>query len=122
VGLSEQSGDLKEVMGAAERGDDRAVLAYGVYAYRLRTSIGAMVAAMGGIDALVFTGGAGEASSRLRSDVCAGLGFLGVAIDPPRNEQAGDRVISNVGALPAVAVVDAREDLEIERLVRQVVS
>ncbi len=81
-----------------------------------------MAAAMGGLDGLVFTGGAGEGSPRLRRDACGGLGFLGVQLDEERNEGRGpdhaDRVVSPPGVLPAVLVVHAREDLEIARQVR----
>ena len=116
------SGDLREVLRAADGGDERARLAFGVYIHRLRAQVGAMVAAMDGIDGLVFTGGAGEGSARLRHDACAGLGFLGIELDEQRNiADPGpdrDRVISPDGTAPAVLVVGAREDLEIARQVR----
>lgn len=121
-GLSGGSGDLREVTAAADAGGEHARLAYDVFVYRIRTSVGAMCAALEGMDALVFTGGAGEGSSRLRADVCGGLAFLGLRVDTLRNEShdpVGDRLISPVGAEPAVAVVRAREDLEIARAVRQ---
>jgi acetate kinase len=123
LGLSERSGDLREVIDAADAGDDRAQLAYDVYVHRLRTSVGAMAAALGGMDALVFTGGAGEGSSRLRADVCAALAFLGIVLDGERNRAAaGDAVVSPGSALASVLVVTSREDLEIERLVREVLG
>jgi acetate kinase len=78
-----------------------------------------MTAAMEGLDGLVFTGGAGEASSRLRRDTCSRLGFLGVRLDDSRNEGVrGDGPVSPDGTVPAVLVVEAREDLEIARHVR----
>jgi acetate kinase len=122
-GLSGTSGDLRQVMASADAGDADARLAYDVYAYRIRAGVAAMVAAMDGIDALVFTGGAGEASPRLRADVCDGLGFLG--IDAPAAGARGgdgDAVVSAPGAWPAVVVVAAREDLEIARHVREVLA
>ena len=83
--------------------------------------VAAMCAAMGGMDGLVFTGGAGEGEPRLRADTCAGLGFLGLNALTYRNEeQGGDRVIS--GSAPAVLVVAAREDIEIARHVRQLLT
>ncbi len=122
LGLSGVSADLREVLAAADRGDQRAALAFGVYVHRLRAGVAAMVAAMGGLDGLVFTGGAGEGSARLRREACGGLGFLGVELDAQRNEgqgpQLADRVVSPQGVFPAVAVVHAREDLEIARQVR----
>ena len=94
-GLSGGSGDLPTVMAAMDAGDPDARLAYEVYVYRIQTSVAAMTAAMGGIDALVFTGGAGEGEPRLRADTCAGLGFLGVGALTQRNEESGeDRLIS----------------------------
>ena len=121
-GLSGVSGDLREVLHAADGGDARSQLAFGVYVHRLRAEVGAMVAAMDGIDGLVFTGGAGEGSARLRHDACSGLGFLGIELDEQRNSgdpgPEPDRVVSRQGTAPAVLVVHAREDLEIARQVR----
>ncbi len=114
--------DLRLVMAGADVGEARAALAYDVFVYRIRTGVGAMAAAMGGLDGLVFTGGAGEASPRLRADVVAGLGFLGVAVDPERNEGSGDALVSPPGSAAAVAVVESREDIEIARQVRALLS
>ncbi len=98
LGLSGRSGDLREVIASADRGDEDAQLAYDVYVYRLRTRVAAMAAAMGGIDGLVFTGGAGEASHRLRTDTCAGLTLLNLAVDEVANRpSADDRIISPAG-------------------------
>ncbi|HLN41751.1 MAG TPA: acetate/propionate family kinase [Acidimicrobiales bacterium] len=122
LGLSGVSSDLRAVLDAADRGERRAALAFGVYVHRLRAGVAAMAAAMAGMDGLVFTGGAGEGSARLRRDACGGLGFLGVELDDDRNEDDGhhgaDRVVSSPGKVPAVLVVHAREDLEIARQVR----
>jgi acetate kinase len=92
AGLSGLSGDMKELLAAVDAGDARARLAYDVYIHRLRAQIGAMVAAAGGIDVLVFTGGIGEHSQRVRDDARDGLELLGSA---------------------AVLVIEAREDLEL---------
>jgi acetate kinase len=121
LGLSERSGDLRQVLVAADAGDAAALLAYEVYVHRIQTATGAMAVACGGMDALVFTGGAGEGSARLRVDVCAGLGVLGVAplAGPAVEAGSGDRMLTPSGPAPAVAVVAAREDLEIARLVRE---
>ncbi len=122
-GLWGESGDLRQVMGAMDEGDRDAELAYEVYVYRIQTSVAAMGAAMGGIDGLVFTGGAGEATPRLRADACAGLGFLGLVLDGSHNLGCqGDGVISAPGELPAVLVVRAREDLVIARHVRELIG
>lgn len=123
LGLSGISGDLRRVIEAADAGEENARLAYDVFVYRLQTAVGAMIVAMGGIDGLVFTGGAGEASSRLRADTCVGLGFLGVSLEGARNEVlVGDGVVSPPGNDPAVLVVQAREDIEIARHVRELLG
>ncbi|MDQ6725306.1 MAG: acetate/propionate family kinase [Actinomycetota bacterium] len=123
LGLSGTSGDLRLVLAAGDAGDARAGLAYAVYLHRLRAGVASMVAAMDGLDALVFTGGAGEHSARLRRDACAGLGFLGVLIDDGADQgESSDRLVSPTGASVAVAVVAAREDLEIARQVRAVLG
>jgi acetate kinase len=126
LGLSGTSADLRAVVEAADSGDERALLAFKVYVHRLRAHIAAMAAAMGGLDGLVFTGGAGEGSDRLRQETCRGLGFLGVEVDDGLNrrtdDEEGDRVISPPGITPAVLVVHAREDLEIARQVRELLA
>ncbi len=124
LGLSAVSADLRDVLEAADRGDDRSQLAFGVYLHRLRAEIAAMVAALGGLDGLVFTGGAGEGSVRLRQETSAGLGFLGIALEDELNAtgEENDRVISRRGNDPAVLVVHAREDLEIARQVRALIA
>lgn len=123
LGLSGLSADLRLVLSAADDGDERARLAYAVYLHRLRAGLAAMAASMGGLDGVVFTGGAGENSSRLRRDACLGLAFLGLAIDDDANERSsGDRVVSPAGASGAVVVVAAREDLEIAALVRSLLG
>jgi acetate kinase len=92
------SADMREVLAARADGEERAALAIGVYLHRLRAAIAAMIAAIGGVDAIAFTGGVGERSEEIRSEAVAGLGFL--------------------GSDPQVLVVPAREDLEIARQTR----
>jgi len=123
LGLSELSADLRDVIQARDDGNERAALAYGVYVHRLRAAVAAMAAAMGGIDGLVFTGGAGERSPRLRADVADGLVFLGVVLDAHKNGgvQTDDEIVSAAGPT-AVMVVHAREDLEIAREVRELLD
>jgi acetate kinase len=122
-GLWGPSGDLRRVIDAMDAGDVDARLAYEVFVYRIQTGVAAMVAAMKGFEGLVFTGGAGEASSRLRVDVCEALRFFGIEIVRQRNEDSTvDRVLSADGASPAVVVVSAREDLEIARHVRALLA
>jgi acetate kinase len=121
AGLKDGSGDMRQVVAAAGRGDPDAGLALAVHAHRLIASAAAMAAAMNGIDALAFTGGIGEHAPVVRSRACAGLAFLGVAVDQQRNLEAfGDADISTPDARVRTLVVSAREDLEVARSVRQV--
>ena len=121
--LAEPGGDMRAVVAAAERGERGALLALDVHAHRLVGAIATMAAAMNGIDALVFTGGIGEHSPVVRAAAAAGLGFLGVEVDPGRNLAAkADADISVDGARVRTLVVTAGEDLEIARDVVQVLS
>jgi acetate kinase len=120
LGVSEISADMRAVITAADGGNRRAVLALAIYVHRLRAGIAAMAAAMDGLDGVVFTGGAGEGSPRIRDDACSGLSFLGVRLDSARNAAvvAQDGVIGDPQAPAAALVVHAREDLEIAAEVR----
>jgi acetate kinase len=117
------SADLRAILAAEAAGDETATLAVAVYLHRLVTSIGAMVAALGGLDVLLFTGGVGERSPTIRARTAGPLAWLGVAVDADANEAVdGDADISAAGAEVRTLVVVAREDLEIVRQVRQVVA
>jgi acetate kinase len=117
------TGDMREVVAAAGRGDPHARLAIDVYIHRLTGSIAAMTAAIGGIDVLAFTGGVGEHSATIRQRAAQRLGFLGVAIDAQRNAvAAGDSDISVTGAAVATMVITAREDIQIAREARQLLA
>jgi acetate kinase len=123
LALSGRSGDMREIVAGVEDGDERCRLAFDVYIHRLAAGIAAMAAAMGGLDALVFTGGVGENSPQVRSAACQPLAFLGIEPDLEGGEAStGDRLLSPAGAAVAVAVVEAREDIEIARQVRATLS
>jgi acetate kinase len=108
--------DMRQVLQAEAGGDPGAALAVATYLHRLRGGIAAMAAAMGGMDALVFTGGVGERSASVRWRAAEGLGFLGVSLDRRANQAAsGDRRVSAQGSAVVAFVVEAREDLEIAR-------
>ncbi|HXS64945.1 MAG TPA: acetate/propionate family kinase [Streptosporangiaceae bacterium] len=116
------TGDLRDVRAAAEEGSAAASLAIEVYLHRLRREIAAMAAAMNGLDALVFTGGVGEHDAGIRAGAAAGLGFLGVAVDPGRNVAAtGDTEITAAGAPVRTLRITAREDVEIARQARELI-
>ncbi len=115
--------DMRDVLLAADKGEPSSRLAVDVYIHRLCTSAAAMTASMGGLDALVFTGGVGENAWRIRQGAAGRLGFLGVAIDPDRNRQAtSDAEISASGAAVRCLVVASREDIEIAREARKVLK
>jgi acetate kinase len=113
------TGDLREVLERAHSGDAAAQDALAVHGHRLRREIGAMTAALGGLDVLLFTGGVGEHAPAVRAAAADGLAHLGVAVDPDRNaDTTSDGEVSADGAAVATLVVTAREDLQIAREVR----
>jgi acetate kinase len=115
--------DMREVTRRAEDGDPAARLALDVYLHRLAGSIGAMAAALRGLDVLAFTGGVGENSAPVRAGAAQRLAWLGVAVDETRNAAVhGDAVITAADARVACVVVAAREDLEIAYEVRQLLG
>ncbi len=114
-GLSGVSSDLRPVLAAAARGDERARLAVAVFVRRLAASIASLVPALGGLDAVAFTAGIGEHSGAIRAATCALLDPLGVTFDPARDAGAGDRVISVGEERPAALVVHTRESWEVAR-------
>ncbi len=121
LALAGQS-DMRAVLAAEGQGDGAAALAISVYLHRLRGAIAAMAAAMGGLDALAFTGGVGENSAPVRQRAAQGLAFLGVRIDADLNPGAGDREITAAGASVRTFVCEAREDLQIAAEVRAVLG
>jgi acetate kinase len=115
--------DMEAVIARAEAHERHALLAFEVYVHRLRAGIAAMAAAVGGLDALVFTGGVGENAPAVRAAACGGLSFLGVGLDGRRNVRAdGDADIGADHAAVRTLVVAAREDLEIARQARAVLA
>ena len=113
------SADMREILDRTAAGDSSARVALEVYVHRLRAGIAAMAAALGGLDALVFTGGVGEHSPEVRSQTAAGLAFLGVSLDGARNGDAqGDAEIGADDANVRALVLTAREDIEIAWQVR----
>jgi acetate kinase len=115
--------DMREVLARADDGDAAAALARDTYIFALRAGIAAMAAALGGLDALAFTGGVGEHAPQVRALAAEGLGFLGVALDPAANDAARpDAEITAAGAAIRTHVLAAREDREIARQVRAALS
>jgi acetate kinase len=118
------NGDMRDVQDDASNGDDVAEAALAVYRHRIRRYIGAYIAHLGGLDALVFTAGVGENNVLLRRRVLAGLEFLGIEVDVSRNELSSKaaRYISPIGARVAVLVIPTNEELEIARQTRKALA
>ena len=113
LGISGISSDMREILKAAAEGHQRALLALKTYCYRVRKYVGAYVAAMGGIDALIFTGGIGQGSAEVRALALQGLECMGLVVDKERNLKAsGDQVdlISTDDSRVAVLVVPTDEE------------
>ena len=109
-------GDVRDLESAAASGNRRAELALDVFVYQVKKTIGAFAAAMGGIDAVAFTGGIGENSARLRERCCEGLEFLGICIDTVRNSAgSGDRPVSADDSRVTVLALSTNEELVVAR-------
>lgn len=119
LGVSGVSGDFRAVTAAADEGHEQAKLALAIYAARARSAVGSLAAAMGGLDALVFTAGVGEHAAALRAEVCRGLEFLGALIDLDRNASASpDTDVSLKRSAVRILVIRTREDLMVARAAR----
>jgi acetate kinase len=111
LGISGVSGDMREILAAMNQGHQRAKLAFDIYTHRLQAGIGAMVAVLGGIDALVFTAGVGENSPEVRSAACRKLEFLGLKLDEAANAGvSADQDIAAQDSRVRVLVIRAREE------------
>lgn len=111
LGISGISGDMREILAGVKQGHQRARLAFDIYAHRLQSGIGAMVAVLGGIDALVFTAGVGENSPEVRSAACGKLEFLGLKLDEAANAQASaDEDVGAPDSRVRILVIRAREE------------
>jgi acetate kinase len=116
AGISGVSGDMRDVLNAIEAGNERARIAFDVYAHRLTREIGGMLAVLGGVDALVFTAGVGENCAPLRQVVCERLAFLGLTLDTAKNAQPDlDEDIAAPDSHVRVLVIRANEEWEIAR-------
>lgn len=129
LGLSGLSHDMRAILEAAEgKPDSRAAVAVAVFCYRVRKYIGAYLAVLEGADALIFGGGIGERSAAIRANICEGMGWCGLHLDPLRNAavagiRAGEaRMISTGQARLACYVAGVDEELEIARATRACVT
>lgn len=113
AGVSGVSSDFRDLSAAAEEGNERAKLALDMFAYQVKKFIGAYAAAMGGIDAVVFTAGVGENDAATRKAIVSGLEFLGIKIDDAKNETRGTVDITADGAKVKTLVIPTDEEMMI---------
>jgi len=123
LGLSERSGDIREILAGRAGGDERCRLAFDVYVHRLTGEITRMAAALGGLDAIVFTGGVGEHSAQVRAAVCNRLAWLGLELHAEGNDQlVPDSIVSTPTSVIRVCVVTSREDLAMAAQARSLLA
>ena len=121
LGISGVSSDFRDIEEAAKGGNERAQLALDMFSYEVRKYIGAYVAIMGGVDAIVFTAGLGENSPSMRGMICNGLEYLGTRIDDSRNAIRGKaQEISVEGSKVKIFVIPTNEELVIARDTRDI--
>jgi acetate kinase len=119
LGVSGSSEDMRDLLEKSSR-DERAAEAVELFCYRVKKYLGAYAAALGGVDVVVFTGGIGEKAAPVRGKICEGLEFLGIQLDPQRN-QRNENVISSASSRVKVRVIETNEDLTIVRhVLRQI--
>lgn len=116
LGISGVSSDFRDVEASANEGNKRSQLALDVFHYRVKTTIGSYVAAMDGVDGIIFTAGLGENSSTSRKAICDGLTYLGIKLDDEKNSKRGEAmVISTDDSKTKVMVIPTNEELMIAR-------
>ncbi|MGE5237572.1 MAG: acetate kinase, partial [Chloroflexota bacterium] len=116
--------DMREIQDRAQAGDAQAELALEMFCYRVRKYIGAYYAALGSVDAIVFTGGIGENSAAVRAKTCEGLSALGISLDERRNnaDAGGIREIQAANGRVRILVIPTNEEYEIARQTVEVIG
>jgi acetate kinase len=112
IGISGESSDMREILAAVKDEQKRAIYAFEIFCYRIKKYIGAYTAAMGGLDALVFTGGIGENAVEVREEVCKNMDYLGIKLDKLKNEN-GETIISDSSSRAKVFRIPTNEELVI---------
>ncbi len=116
LGVSGVSSDFRDLTAAAAEGNERAQLAIDIFCYRVKTFIGSYAAAMGGVDAVVLTGGIGENVTSVKLQCLKGLEFMGIIVDEEKNKVRGQEIdISAPGATVKTLVIPTNEELAIAR-------
>jgi acetate kinase len=125
LGITGISSDMREIEDAAMKDkNERAILGLDMYHYRVKKYIGSYAAAMGGVDTVVFAGGIGENGPESREEICKGLEFLGIELDPSKNNglRSKEAIISKDGTRVRVMVVPTNEELVIAEDTVRIVS
>ena len=123
LGVSGVSSDFRDLEKAAEEGNERAKLAIDMFCYKVTKRIASASAAMGGVDAVVFTAGVGENSAELREQIVSSLGFMGIKIDPEKNKVRGEETdISAADATVHTLLIPTNEELVIATDTAEIVS
>ncbi|MCZ7611440.1 MAG: acetate kinase [Ignavibacterium sp.] len=121
IGISGESSDMREILSAVKDNQQRAKWAFEIFCYRIKKYIGAYAAAMGGLDALVFTGGIGENAKEVREEICKDLEFLGIELDDIKNSN-GEEFISKSDSKASVLRIPTNEELVIAMDTAKIVS
>ncbi|MEM8832216.1 MAG: acetate kinase [Cyanobacteria bacterium P01_G01_bin.19] len=123
LGVSGISADMRTILAASAEGKERSQLAFDIYIHRLRSSIGSMMASLGGVDALVFTAGVGENAVMVREKACEQFAFLGLYLDAEKNNaRPVDEDIATSDSQVRVLVIHTEEDWAIAQLALGIVS
>ncbi len=121
IGISGESSDMREILAAVKDQHQRAKHAFDIFCYRIKKYVGAYAAAMGGVDALVFTGGIGENSPEVREEVCKDMEFMGIHLDLLRNQNK-EELISSDSSKVKVFRIPTNEELVIAMDTAEIVS
>ena len=123
LGVSGVSSDFRDIIAAAQSGNERCRLAIEIFCYRVKKYLGAYSAAMGGLDVIIFTAGIGENNGIIRQKCVEGLEYLGVAIDPEKNKLRGGEIdISTSDARVKTVIIPTNEELQIAREALQLIA
>lgn len=123
IGISGESSDMREIEEALGEGNKKAKMAFDVFTYKIKKYVGAYAAAMGGVDALVFTGGIGENSNLVRKDVCDQMEYMGIEFDEEANNNVkGECAISKPNSKVKVFRIPTNEELVIALDTEEIVS
>jgi len=121
TGVSGVSSDMREILSAVDEDNKKAIYAFDIFCYRIKKYLGAYAAAMGGLDAFVFTGGIGENAPKIRKEVCRNLEFLGIEIDEENNNANSD-LISKESSKVKVFCIPTNEELVIATDTEKIVT